>query len=104
MTCRVIFQLFVENDLTKIGKSTYRLTCLIAEKNEQTRVFPKSLCATSTYTGPYTELASVYSKILKWIEEQGYKMNGAPFEIYQTDPNTTESDKNIVEVYFPVAL
>ncbi|XUD11640.1 hypothetical protein IGJ55_000796 [Enterococcus sp. AZ170] len=31
-------------------------------------------------------------------------MNGAPFEIYQTDPNTTESDKNIVEVYFPVAL
>jgi len=76
----------------------------IAEQNEQTRTFPVSLCAVSTYTGPYTELSSVYSKILKWIEEQGYTMNGAPFEIYQTDPNTTAPDKNIVEIYFPVAL
>ncbi|EOI04892.1 hypothetical protein UAY_00663 [Enterococcus moraviensis ATCC BAA-383] len=84
--------------------SDMELAVPIVEKNEQTRVFPTCLCATSIYTGPYTELASVYSKMLKWIEEQGYKMNGAPFEIYQTDPNTTDPDKNIVEVYFPVAL
>ena len=31
-------------------------------------------------------------------------MNGAPFEIYQTDLNITEPDKNIVEIYFSVVL
>ncbi|MEI5991301.1 hypothetical protein A5881_002835 [Enterococcus termitis] len=84
--------------------SDMELAVPIAEQNEQTRVFPASLCAMSTYTGPYKELSSVYSKILKWIEEQGYTMNGAPFEIYQTDPNTTDPNKNVVEIYFPVAL
>lgn len=84
--------------------SDMELAVPIAEQNEQTRIFPASLCATSTYTGPYEELHTVYSKILKWIEEQGYKMNGAPFEIYQTDPKTTAPDKNIVAIYFPVAL
>lgn len=84
--------------------SDMELAVPIAEKNEQTRTLPTSLCATSTHVGSYTEMSSVYSKILKWIEEKGYKMNGAPFEIYQTDPNTTAPDKNVVEIYFPVVI
>lgn len=76
----------------------------VAEKTDQTRTLPKSLCAVSRYEGPYSELASVYSKLIKWIEEQGYKVKAAPFEIYQTDPAVTAPEKNIVDVYFPVEI
>ncbi|MCA5012470.1 MULTISPECIES: MerR family transcriptional regulator [unclassified Enterococcus] len=76
----------------------------VAEQTKETQILSSSLCAFSTYVGPYAELDSVYSKLVKWIEEKGYKMAGAPFEIYQTDPNTTEADKNVVDVYFPVML
>ncbi|GGC98766.1 MerR family transcriptional regulator [Enterococcus wangshanyuanii] len=76
----------------------------VAEQTKETRSVPSCLCAFSTYVGPYAELDSVYSKLVKWIEEKGYKMAGAPFEIYQTDPNTTEPDKNVVDVYFPVEI
>ncbi|MFD1900388.1 GyrI-like domain-containing protein [Enterococcus termitis] len=76
----------------------------VIEQTKDTQIKPSCLCAFSTYVGPYTGLDSAYSNLIKWIEEQGYKMVGVPFEIYQTDPNSTPPEKNVVDVYFPVEV
>lgn len=36
----------------------------------------------ATYTGPYEQISDAYEKILKWIDENGYKVNGPAREIY----------------------
>jgi len=37
-----------------------------------------------------------------WIKDNYYNLNGAPFEVYQTNPYSTSEQNNIVEVYFPI--
>ena len=56
----------------------------------------------SVLRGAYTELPSVYAKIREWIEEEGYTVSGAPYEIYQTDPSQVLPEENITEIYVPV--
>jgi len=60
--------------------------------------------ACTVHHGPFTTISNAYSAILKWIEENGYRINGPGREIYlqpaeagsQTDPQT------VTEVQFPV--
>jgi effector-binding domain-containing protein len=55
--------------------------------------------------GPFNTLSEAYEAILKWIEANGYRINGSSREIYlktpaelgdQNDPST------VTEVQFPV--
>ncbi len=64
-------------------------------------MFNPGLCAMATLIGSYDELPSVHTKLHAWIKENHYKLNGAPFEVYQTDPHTTPKDTNIIEIFFP---
>ncbi len=54
------------------------------------------------YVGLYENLGEAYLKLLKWIEENGYNVNGVPYEQYITDPLQTEPNKNQVNVYMPI--
>ncbi|KPN98004.1 MerR family transcriptional regulator [Lysinibacillus sp. ZYM-1] len=74
----------------------------LAEATNKTKVFFPGLCAMATLTGSYDELPSIHTKLHMWIEENNYKLNGAPFEVYQTNPYSTSEENNIVEVYFPI--
>jgi DNA-binding transcriptional MerR regulator/effector-binding domain-containing protein len=74
----------------------------LAMPTNETKVFNPGLCAMATLIGSYDELPSIHTKLLVWIDENNYKLNGAPFEVYQTDPYSTPEENNIIEVYFPI--
>jgi len=76
----------------------------IVEKIEGTRKLSAYLSAKSSFTGYYSELPAVYVKISEWIEKQGYQISGSPYDIYITDPTTTDPKMNVTEVYFPVEV
>lgn len=68
-----------------------------------TRDFPGSFCAKSILQGPYPELSSVYARIREWMEEEGYAIANAPYEVYVTNPHHASVPEDIVtEVYFPI--
>ncbi|MCQ6307017.1 MerR family transcriptional regulator [Bacillus cereus] len=74
----------------------------LAEATNKTKVFNPGLCAMATLIGSYEELPFIHTKLHVWIEENNYKLNGAPFEVYKTNPYSTQEENNIIEVYFPI--
>lgn len=74
----------------------------IVENTNETKVFNPGLCAMATLIGSYDELPSIHAKLHTWIKENHYQLNGAPFEVYQTDPHQTVEEHNIIEIYFPI--
>jgi len=72
----------------------------------QTRELPGAEVVAVIHHGPFTTISEAYEAVLKWIETNGYQINGPCREIYlqppaeignQTDPET------VTEVQFPVA-
>lgn len=61
--------------------------------------------ACSTLAGPYDSDAftAVYAGIVKWIEENGYRMIDSPFDLYVKGGAEVQPQDYITEVYFPVA-
>ena len=47
---------------------------------------PGGPVATVTHSGPYEKLALAHAAIQQWIEAQGLRAAGAPWETYTTDP------------------
>lgn len=65
--------------------------------------FSPGLCAYTIYTGAYSSIGDAYAAVMKWIETNGYKISGAPFDIYIKGPREASSpDEFVTEVYFPV--
>ena len=71
----------------------------------QTRELPAAEVAAVIHHGPFNTLSESYEAVLKWIEANGYQINGPGREIYlqppaeggsQIDPDT------VTEVQFPV--
>jgi len=71
----------------------------------QTRELPAAEVAAVIHHGPFNTLSESYEALLKWIEANGYQINGPGREIYlqppaeggsQTDPDT------VTEIQFPV--
>ena len=62
------------------------------------------MMATVIHNGPFISISEAYTAIIKWIDANGYKINGPEREIYlrpasngsQTDPQT------VTEIQFPV--
>ena len=54
--------------------------------------------------GPYTDLKSAHEAIQQWMKENGREPNGAPFELYLTDPGkVADSSQWETEIFWPVA-
>jgi DNA-binding transcriptional MerR regulator len=74
------------------------------EKSGKIKEFAGGLVACATFVGLYSKLGEAYAKVMKWIEENGYKNVGAPFDIYLVGPQTAKSPEQFVtEVCFPVS-
>ena len=56
------------------------------EGEMQASSLPGGPVAVATHAGPYEELPDTYAAIERWIEAQGYRVAGAPWEAYVTDP------------------
>lgn len=75
----------------------------VAEVVTGTRTLPGMLCAKSVHRGAYEGLNGVYARLRTWMEEEGYTLAYAPFEVYLSDPQQVKSPEELVtEVYFPV--
>lgn len=76
----------------------------IVEKDKATRILPEMLCACAIHTGSYATLTEAYAAISNWIEEKQYKINGAPFEIYESSHmQGEEPSKWRTKICFPIA-
>jgi effector-binding domain-containing protein len=47
---------------------------------------PAGPVATTTHRGTYDRLNDAHAAVQVWIEEQGLRAAGAPWEVYVTDP------------------
>lgn len=68
-------------------------------KKEETK-FKKAVV--SMYTGPYDKMDETYTKILKYIEDKGYKVLWPTYEKYLSNPQTTKPEELKTEVIVPV--
>jgi hypothetical protein len=54
------------------------------------------------HTGSYGSVGESVGKIMEYIEEKEYAVNGPYHEIYLSDPNRVEEDKLKTIIRFPV--
>jgi len=65
---------------------------------------PGGSAATTTHTGPYDGLTGAHAAVQQWIEAQGLKAAGAPWEVYVTDPADFPDQKDWkTDIFWPVA-
>lgn len=77
---------------------------LVMKKEAQaTRLLAGGLCATTVHYGGYSGLSDGYAAIVKWIQGNGYKIAGAPYEFYlKTAFNKLPVEEWETRIYFPV--
>ncbi len=64
---------------------------------------PGGPAATTIHAGSYDTLHEAYAAIEVWIESQGWKPSGAPWECYLTDPSEHPDPKDWkTQVFWPV--
>jgi AraC family transcriptional regulator len=65
---------------------------------------PGGPAAVTTHIGPYEGLAAAHAAVQQWIEAQGLKAAGAPWEVYVTDPADFPDPKDWkTDLFWPLA-
>jgi AraC family transcriptional regulator len=65
---------------------------------------PAGPAAVTTHMGSYDKLGDAYTALQQWIEAQGLRPAGAPWEDYVTDPSEHADPAHWrTDVYWPVA-
>jgi AraC family transcriptional regulator len=96
--------------ITAQNTSTWRYGAPIdrdvpGDDDVQVHDLPGGRVAAAIHLGPYEGLPETYDALAEWISRQGYEREGAPWEVYITDPGE-ESDPERWEtrIYWPVRL
>jgi len=67
------------------------------------KTVPTIEVASATYKGSYEQLTEVNHAVANWVNDNGYKFNGAMFCIYHVSPAQTQNpDELVTEVCYPV--
>jgi AraC family transcriptional regulator len=68
------------------------------------QVIPGGEYAVTTHFGPYQKLGDTYTKLLgQWLPRSGRELRSAPcFEVYLNDPQSTEPEDLITDIYAPL--
>jgi len=65
---------------------------------------PGGPVAATTHTGSYDGLSAAHAAVEQWIEAQGLKAAGAPWEVYVTDPADYPDTKDWrTDIFWPLA-
>jgi AraC family transcriptional regulator len=65
---------------------------------------PGGPAAVAVHMGPYDKLQETYAAIERWMQQQGVKPGGAPWESYITDPAEHPDPANWrTDVYWPIS-
>jgi len=54
------------------------------------------------HTGPYEKSGALYTRLMEWIEANGYAVTGPIMEKYLSDPNSTRPEDLKTEIWVPV--
>ena len=67
-------------------------------------ILPAGPVALGVHTGPYDQLPETNAAIQKWMEANGFRVGGAPWESYITDPGEHPDPADWrTEIYWPLA-
>lgn len=71
---------------------------------EGVRELPGGLHCFATILGPYKSenFSAAYAGTAAWIEENGYRISGAPFDKYVRGGDGVLPEEYVTEVYFPI--
>lgn len=104
-----IMTVYHENIMTFDREESDLEYCIIldngAQENVQTRIIPEGDYITALYCGIPNDKSCkrIYSKLLQWIENNGYVENGASIEQYIVDmAQMMKPEEFIVELQVPV--
>ena len=65
---------------------------------------PAGPAATTTHAGAYDGLTGAHAAVQQWIEAQGLKAAGAPWEVYVTDPaDFPDPNDWKTDIFWPLA-
>lgn len=110
-----VFETIVSNKLNAVGapmsiyydnefneeENDTEVAVPVKESNEHTRVFSGKLCAMIKYTGAYSTLSNGYGRVIEWMEKNGYKISGYPYEKYISGP--MDKEEIVTEIYMPIS-
>lgn len=54
------------------------------------------------HRGPYSDLAAHFAQLMAYKRAMGYEENGAPWDVYVSDPERTPNEDLVTETYVPV--
>jgi AraC family transcriptional regulator len=79
-------------------------TPVAAEGEMEPGMLPGGPVALGVHAGPYEQLPDTNAAIEKWIAANGFRVGGAPWESYVTDPGERPDPADwTTEVYWPLA-
>jgi effector-binding domain-containing protein len=61
---------------------------------------PAGKVAACLYIGPYSDMASAYEALKRWIAERGHEPTGVVWEVYLSDPNETPPQELKTQIVF----
>lgn len=94
--------IYHSSEFNPVGNDT-EFAIPVEEAADGTRGLPGGLCAKAVWKGAYPGLSAVFARLREWIEQEGYAVADAPFEVYRTDPKQlNDPAESITEVYFPI--
>ncbi len=78
---------------------------LIASNGISVHELPAARCVTLIHHGPYEDLRNSYAQLLKYVNEQGYKVSLPTREVYLKGPGMIfrgNPKKYVTEIQFPI--
>jgi AraC family transcriptional regulator len=83
---------------------TAKITEVGADTDVRPDVLPGGFVVTTTHSGSYDGLNEAHAAVQQWIEAEGLKAAGAPWESYVTDPADYPDPKEWkTEIFWPIA-
>ena len=78
-------------------------TTPVGEGQVEAGTLPGGPVAVAMHAGPYDQLSESYAALERWIEANGFRVAGAPWESYITDPADLPDPADWrTEVYWPI--
>lgn len=95
---------FYHDEEFDAGHTDIEVAVPVAEDGEGIRVQQGGLHCFATLVGPYLPEAftAVYAALCQWIEENGYRMAGSPFDRYVRGGDDVAPEDYVTEIYFPI--
>lgn len=59
---------------------------------------PEGKYVSCMYKGAYSQMEDPYNEMFKWIEQNGYELNGAYYEFYYNSPNDVPEEELLTKI------